>query len=179
MVAEYYLADFQPDDSVIREIGLDTGKVIVVMRTPPDVALYHRFHNPIFMDVLRKLAARNDVEVVLLPRTPEQRKEVLQFGFRNVFIPERAVDAQSLIYYADLVISAGGTMNREAVALNTPVYTLFSGKMGAIDTRLIAEGRMMRLTDPAQVIIEKKSVYKRGQTRDINTLLNKIREIAR
>lgn len=176
---EYYLADFQPDDSVITEIGLNTSNIIVVMRTPPDVALYHRFHNPIFMDVLRKLAARDDVEVVLLPRTPEQRKEVLAFGFKNVFIPKRAVDAQSLIYYSDLVISAGGTMNREAVALNTPVYTLFSGKMGAIDTRLIAEGRMMRLTDPEQVEIKKKSAYEQGQTRDINVLLNKIKEIAR
>ncbi|MBE0447872.1 MAG: DUF354 domain-containing protein [Actinobacteria bacterium] len=176
---EYYLADFQPDKSVIREIGLDINKIIIVMRTPPDVALYHRFHNPIFMDVLRKLAARDDVEVVLLPRTPEQREEVLKFGFKNVFIPERAVDAQSLIYYSDLVISAGGTMNREAVALNTPVYTLFSGKLGAIDTRLIAEGRMMRLTDPELIDIKKKSAYRKGQTRDISVLLNKIKEVTR
>lgn len=176
---EYYLADFQPDTSVAEEIGLDVSKIIVVMRTPPDVALYHRFHNPIFIDVLRKLAARDDVEVVLLPRTPDQREEVLKLGFKNVFIPERAVDAQSLIYYSDLVISAGGTMNREAVALNTPVYTLFSGKMGAIDTRLIEEGRMMKLTDPDKIDIKKKLVYRQGATRDINVLLDKIKEIAR
>jgi len=96
-----------------------------------------------------------------------------------VFIPEKAVDAQSLIYYSDLVISAGGTMNREAVALNTPVYTLFSGKMGAIDTHLIAEGRMKKLTDPEQIDIKKKDVYSQGQTRDINLLLDKMKEIAR
>jgi len=176
---EYYLADFKPDEAVIKEIGLDINKIIIVLRTPPDVALYHRFHNPIFMDVLRKLGRRGDVEVVLLPRTPEQRKEVLGMGFTNVFIPEKAVDAQSLIYYSDLVISAGGTMNREAVALNTPVYTLFSGKMGAIDTHLIAEGRMKKLTDPEQIDIKKKDVYSQGQTRDINLLLDKMKEIAR
>jgi len=176
---EYYLADFEPDDTVVKEIGLDRGKIIVVMRTPPDVALYHRFHNPIFMDVLKKLAARDDVQVVMLPRTPEQREEVLGLGLANVFIPDKAVDAQSLIYYSDLVISAGGTMNREAVALNTPVYTLFEGKMGAIDTCLIAEGRMKKLNDPQELVIAKKPAYGQGKTRDINVLLDKIKEIAR
>ncbi|MDP2210382.1 MAG: DUF354 domain-containing protein, partial [Candidatus Aquicultor sp.] len=176
---EYYLADFEADDAVVNEIGLDRDKIIVVMRTPPDVALYHRFHNPIFMDVLKKLAARDDVQVVMLPRTPEQREEVLELGLANVFIPDKAVDAQSLIYYSDLVISAGGTMNREAVALNTPVYTLFEGKMGAIDTCLIAEGRMKKLNDPQELVIAKKPAYGQGKTRDINVLLDKIKEIAR
>lgn len=176
---EYYLADFKPDDLVIKEIGLDVNKVIVVMRTPPDVALYHRFHNPIFMDVLRRLAERDDVEVVLLPRIPEQREEIKKLGFKNVFIPERAVDAQSLIYYSDLVISAGGTMNREAVALKTPVYTLFSGKMGAIDMHLIAEGKMAKLEDPKQVEIRKKQAYGQGERRDINVLLGKMKAVAK
>lgn len=176
---EYYLADFKPDESVIKHIGLDINKVIVVMRTPPDVALYHRFHNPIFMDVLRRLAERDDVEVVLLPRIPEQREEVKKLGLKNVFIPERAVDAQSLIYYSDLVISAGGTMNREAVALNTPVYTLFSGKMGAIDRYLIAKGKMIKLEDPGQLAIKKKQAYGQGKRRDINILLDKVKAVAR
>ena len=176
---EYYLADFQPDESVISEVGLDINKIIVVMRTPPDVALYHRFHNPIFLDVLRRLANRDDVEVVLLPRTPEQREEVLRLGFKNVFIPERAVDAQSLIYYSDLVISAGGTMNREAVALKTPVYTLFSGKMGAIDRSLIAEGRMMKLDSPDQIELKKKEAFGQGRVRSIDVLLDKILEVAK
>ena len=64
-------------------------------------------------------------------------------------MPAQAVDAQSLIAYADVVVSAGGTMNREAVALGTPVYTIFSGRMGAVDERLIAEGRLRPLVDPA------------------------------
>ena len=68
----------------------------------------------------------------------------------SLIVPERAIDAQSLIAYADLVVSAGGTMNREAVALGTPVYTIFSGRMGAVDERLIADGRLRPLADPAR-----------------------------
>jgi uncharacterized protein len=66
-------------------------------------------------------------------------------------VPDRAIDAQSLVAYADLVVSAGGTMNREAVALGTPVYTSFEGRLGAVDERLITEGRLRRLYSPDQV----------------------------
>jgi predicted glycosyltransferase len=72
-------------------------------------------------------------------------------------VPEGAVDGQSLVAGADLVVSAGGTMNREAVALGTPVYTTFEGRLGAVDERLIAEGRMRRLTDAAEVMVTKRA----------------------
>jgi uncharacterized protein len=77
---------------------------------------------------------------VVLPRTPEQRAEL-----RDFIVPERAIDAQSLMAYADIVVSAGGTMNREAVALGTPVWTTFEGRLGAVDEALIADGRLRRL----------------------------------
>ena len=86
---------------------------------------------------------REQAQVVVLPRTPEQRAELAAAG--GFIVPERAIDAQSLIAYADLVVSAGGTMNREAVALGTPVWTTFEGRLGAVDERLIAEGRLRRL----------------------------------
>jgi hypothetical protein len=95
------------------------------------------------LDRLREAAAREGVQPVVLPRVAAQRAELRDVpGF---VVPERAIDAQSLIAYADLVISAGGTMNREAVALGVPVYTTFEGRPGAVDERLIAEGRMHRL----------------------------------
>jgi predicted glycosyltransferase len=72
-------------------------------------------------------------------------------------VPERAIDAQSLIAYADLVISAGGTMNREAVALGVPVYTTFQGRLGAVDERLIAQGRMRRLDEPDSLALDKRA----------------------
>ena len=150
---EYYLADFEPDPAVLDELGLDRVRPLVVVRTPPSVSLYHRFEHDTFGAVLAKLR-EGDAQAVVLPRTPEQRAELAKAG--GFTIPERAIDAQSLIAYADLVVSAGGTMNREAVALGTPVYSSFEGRLGAVDERLIAEGRLRRLTDPAQVVVEKR-----------------------
>jgi predicted glycosyltransferase len=139
---EYYLAGFEPDEAVLGELGLARERPLVVVRTPPAVSLYHRFENPLFAAVLERMAA-DDVEAVVLPRTPEQRAELAAAG--GLVVPEHAVDAQSLVAYADLVISAGGTMNREAVALGTPVYTTFEGRLGAVDEWLMREGRLRRL----------------------------------
>src|SRR5204863_3242060 len=136
---EYYLADFEPDGSVLGELGLDAAKPIAVVRTPPAVSLYHRFENPLFAAVLERLRG---AQAVVLPRTLEQREELARAG--GFVVPERAIDAQSLIAFADLVISAGGTMNREAVALGTPVYTTFEGRLGAVDEELLREGRLRK-----------------------------------
>jgi uncharacterized protein len=146
---EYYLADFEPDPAVLAELGLDPALPIAVVRTPPAVSLYHRFENPLFGQVLDRLRGQ---QTVVLPRTPEQRAELDGF-----IVPERAIDAQSLVAYADLVISAGGTMNREAVALGTPVWTTFEGRPGAVDDVLIAAGRLRRLTRAADVTLEKRA----------------------
>jgi uncharacterized protein len=145
---EYYLADFEPDPAVLAELALDPERPIVVVRTPPAVSLYHRFENDLFGAVLERVRG---TQAVVLPRTPQQRAELRQSG--GFVVPERAIDAQSLIAYADLVVSAGGTMNREAVALGTPVFTVFEGRLGAVDERLIAEGRLRRLERPEQVQI--------------------------
>jgi len=153
---EYYLADFEPDDAVLGELGLERERPLVVMRTPPEVSLYHRFENPLFRRVLERLAGA-DIQAVVLPRTPEQRDEVRRLG--PFVVPEHAVDAQSLVAFADLVISAGGTMNREAVALGTPVYTTFEGRLGAVDEALLREGRLRRLTDPDEVSLERRSEH--------------------
>jgi predicted glycosyltransferase len=147
---EYYLADFEPDPAVLGELGLERDRPLVVVRTPPDLSLYHRFENPLFGQVLDRLAA-SDAQTVVLPRTPGQRAELGAF-----IVPEHAVDAQSLVAYADLVISAGGTMNREAVALGTPVFTTFEGKLGAVDEALLREGRLRKLEDPGQIQIGRR-----------------------
>ena len=148
---EYYLADFEPDPAVLEELGLDPERPIAVVRTPPDVSLYHRFENPMFRDALERL---RDVQTVVLPRTSGQRAELEERGF---VVPPRAIDAQSLVAYADLVISAGGTMNREAVALGTPVYTTFEGRLGAVDERLLVQGRLLRLSNPSELRVEKRA----------------------
>jgi len=149
---EYYLADFAPDPAVLAELGVDAGQPLAVVRTPPAVSLYHRFEHPLFAALLERLRAQ--AQTVVLPRTPGQRAELAERGF---VVPERAVDAQSLIAYADLVVSAGGTMNREAVALGTPVWTTFEGRLGAVDERLIAEGRLRRLVAAEEVEVVKRT----------------------
>jgi predicted glycosyltransferase len=148
---EYYLADFVPDSAVLRELALDPARPIALVRTPPDVSLYHRFENDLFASVLRRLhaAAEDGVQTVVLPRVDSQREELRRAG--GFVVPEHAIDAQSLISHADIVISAGGTMNREAVALGTPVYTTFQGRLGAVDERLIEEGRL-RMLDSADAL---------------------------
>ena len=92
----------------------------------------------------------------MLPRTDEQREHVRSLALPSVLLPERAVDAQSLIAAADLVVSAGGTMNREAVALGVPVYTTFGGRLGGVDEALIREGRLTPLSDPAALELRKR-----------------------
>ncbi|MBV8999753.1 MAG: DUF354 domain-containing protein [Solirubrobacterales bacterium] len=148
---EYYLADFDPDPGILSRLGLERTRPIAVVRTPPEVSLYHRFENDVFAGVLDRLTGE---QTVVLPRTAEQRAELRLAG--SFIVPAHAIDAQSLIAFADVVVSAGGTMNREAVALGTPVYTVFEGRLGAVDERLIAEGRLRRLRSPDELEIVKR-----------------------
>jgi predicted glycosyltransferase len=149
---EYYLADFEPAEAVLEELAIDPRRALVVVRTPPAAALYHRFENELFDALVRELASAwraQGVQSVVLPRTPDQRALLQRTpGLR---VPERAVDAQSLIAYASLVISAGGTMNREAVALGTPVVSTFQGALGAVDHELVRSGRMRLVSDPGEL----------------------------
>jgi predicted glycosyltransferase len=153
---EYYLAGFEPDPAVPAALGLDGSVIGLVLRPPADLALYHRFENPLFDQVVEALGRRDDVRCVVLPRTPAQAERIRGLGLPSRVVPERAVDGQSLVAGADLVVSAGGTMNREAVVLGTPVYTTFAGRLGGVDERLISEGRLRPLERAEDLIIERR-----------------------
>jgi uncharacterized protein len=153
---EYYLYDFEPDPAALAELELDRERTLVVLRPPPDVSLYHRHANPLFPQTLDRLGSLDSVHAVVIPRTVEQRDFVRSLALPSVVVPEHAVDAQSLIAFADLVVSAGGTMNREAVALGVPVYTTFGGRRGGVDEKLIREGRLRPLTDPGALDLSKR-----------------------
>jgi len=155
---EYYLSAFEPDTTVPGSLGIDTSRPWAVVRTPPAVALYHRVENDLFGQALELLS---DHQAVVLPRTPEQREQLSDVP--GLIIPEQAVDAQSLIALADLVISAGGTMNREAVALGTPVLTVFAGRLGAVDEHLLETGQLGQLTEPQQAIPVRNSNAQRPE----------------
>ena len=128
---------------------------------------------PLFAQVLERLGRDESAHAVVLPRTAEQREQIRALGLPSLHVPEHAVDAQSLVALADLVVSAGGTMNREAVALGTPVYTTFAGKLGAVDEALIREGRLRPLTDAAAIELRKREPGGAGRVhRDPRLLLD-------
>jgi predicted glycosyltransferase len=170
---EYYLAGFEPDPSVLDLLGLDRERVLAVVRTPPEVSLYHRHGNPLFLDVLRRLGGDAGVQAVVFPRTHEQRATLAALNLPSLVLPEQAVDAQSLIALSDLVVSAGGTMNREAAALGVPVYTTFAGRIGAVDETLVREGRLRSLQSADELRLEKRNPARGRQVlRDPASLLD-------
>jgi uncharacterized protein len=151
---ELYLAGFQPDTRVLDELELDPRKVIAVFRPPPEGALYHRTANDRFDELLGLALRQETVEVVLLPRTAEQRSRYATLKPGRV--PERTVDGASLLALADLVIGAGGTMNRESAVLGTPTYTVFAGRLAAVDAELMRMGRLRDLLAPGSPLFEKR-----------------------
>ena len=163
---EYYLADFEPDPAILERLGVDGGKVVVVLRPPPDVSLYHRHSNPLFPQTLDHLGRDDGVQAVVIPRTDAQRAYVERLALPSVVLPERAVDAQSLIAASDLVVSAGGTMNREAVALGVPVYTTYGGRLGGVDELLIRERKLVPLTNPRALELRKRDAAAERVRRD-------------
>jgi predicted glycosyltransferase len=142
---------------VLDELLVNRERTLVVVRTPPDVSLYHRRSNPFFPRLLAYLGREQGVHAVVLPRSREQRDYVRGLALPSVIVPDRAVDAQSLIALADLVVSAGGTMNREAAALGVPVYTTYGGRLGGVDEMLLREGRLKPLTDPRALELDKRA----------------------
>jgi hypothetical protein len=153
---EYYLSDFEPDEGVLDRLAVDRARLLITVRPPPDVSLYHRKSNPLFPQVLSHIGHDPDVHAVVLPRTEAQRGTVRALGYPSLIVPDGAEDGQSLVALADLVISAGGTMNREAVALGTPVYTTYGGRLGGVDEQLIRDGRLRPLTDPRAIELRKR-----------------------
>jgi uncharacterized protein len=169
---EYYLADFEPDLDVLEQLGLDRERILVVVRTPPDVALYHRTSNELFPQLLDRLGRREDTQAIVIPRTPDQRDAVRRLNLPSLIVPEGAVDAQSLIASSDLVVSAGGTMNREAAALGVPVYTTFRGRVGGVDEALMRDGRLRPLSDAGALELMRREGRSERVRRDPDVLLD-------
>jgi len=171
---EYYLSEFEPDRELFDRLGVDAERVVVIVRPPPDVSLYHRKSNPLFPQVLEYLGSDEGVHAVVMPRTAAQRQYVRELGLPSVIVPDGAIDGQSAVALADLVVSAGGSMNREAVALGTPVYTTYGGRLGGVDEMLIREGRLRPLTDPRAIEVVKRPQHDPSERRDPGLLVDMI-----
>jgi uncharacterized protein len=167
---EYYLAGFEPDESVPGELGVDRERILAIVRTAPSYALYlGGSENELLPRVLQRLVDEG-AQVVVLARTDEQRRRLRELD-AGLIVPERAVDGRSLAALADLVVSAGGTMIREAAVLGTPVWSIFEGRPGAVDEQLEREGRVRFLRDPAELIVAKATERRPLGRRDPAELL--------
>jgi uncharacterized protein len=143
---ELYLEGFRAEPAVLDELGLDRDRVIAVFRPPPEGALYHRMANARFDELLSQAVAEEGVQVVVLPRTADQAERYRRVS-PEVRVPSKAVDGRSLLAFSDVVVGAGGTMNREAAILGAPTYTVFAGRLAAVDTALVGQGLMVDLRE--------------------------------
>jgi predicted glycosyltransferase len=164
---EVYLHRFRPDPAVLDELGLGRDETFFVARPSPAGAAYHQFENPLFDRALAQVLGRGRTRVVLLPRRPEDVREYAGIPAERQIVPERAVDTRSLLHYATALLGAGGTMNREAALLGTPVFGMYAGRLAALDRRLIREGRLRPLPDdPATFEAELSELAAGGRRRE-------------
>lgn len=165
--------------------GLDAEKPLLVLRPPPDLAAYHRFENVLWAPLLRYLSEQDAASVLVLPRTKEQAARLAAQVEKGVVIADRAIAPAVLLSHADAVITAGGTMAREAAALGIPAYTVFAGRRGGVDTRLIAEGRLVEISaieDFDRIRFEKRGRDGRGdlarEQKRVSWLANLVEQVA-
>jgi len=173
---DVYIHQLRPDYSLRTQLGLDETDLVVTVRPPATEAHYHNSEAEVLLKgVLELLTQRPDVRVVLVPRNEIQAQTLrMQWGTwiadRKIVIPEHVVNGLNLIWLSDLVISGGGTMNREAAALGVPVYSIFRGKIGAVDRCLAEKGRLTLIESLEDV--HTKIVIKRrtqGQGLQVNS----------
>jgi predicted glycosyltransferase len=163
---DVYLADFQPAPAFaaeLCELRCSPDNVLVLMRPPAHDALYHRFQNKLFDEALALLLGQPKVQVVLLPRNETQRATYAARANDRLIVPAKPLDGANLIAASDLVISAGGTINREAAALGVPVASIYQGQWAAVDEELVNEGRLQRIAgieDLRKLTIQRKSSSK-------------------
>jgi predicted glycosyltransferase len=145
---DVYVPRFRPDPNIFRELNISEGRLIAMLRPPANEAHYHNPESDIlFAEVLRFLGSQSNVVAVTLPRNERQAARLRSqwddlIKSDKMIIPEHPLDGLNLVWFSDFVVSGGGTMNREAAALGVPVYSVFRGKIGAVDQYLVREGRL-------------------------------------
>ncbi|MBN1308719.1 MAG: DUF354 domain-containing protein [Chitinispirillaceae bacterium] len=155
---DVYVPDFVPDESLRRQFGISREDIMVTIRPPATEAHYH---NPeaeqLLRTVIKHLIASSETRIIMLPRNDRQKETIVRewhtlFADKKIRIPLQVVDGLNLIWNSDLVISGGGTMNREAAALLVPVYSIFRGPLGSVDRYLEQEKRLFMLRSEEEVV---------------------------
>ena len=174
-----YLSPDTPGEDLRESLGAAPDSVLVVLRPPATMSAYHQFENALFDQVLEYIGTRGNVVAVVLPRTAAQAADLLPRLPSNASVPANILDAPSLIKSADLIISAGGTMNREAAVLGTPAYTIFAGQQGAVDDDLIVRGLLMRAEKPEDIAFVRKRPGAGWRVENRDIIIDELFAIAR
>jgi hypothetical protein len=170
---DVYAPSFRPDPSIKRLLGIDEQQLMVTLRPPATEAHYHKPESDVLLDAVFEMIAQTpNLKVVLVPRTGKQELELRTrwaalFESGKMIVPKQVVSGLDLIWFSDVVISGGGTMNREAAALGVPVYSIFGGKMGAVDDFLAKQGRLILLQNADEVRTKLKLVRRNIGTRSV------------
>jgi predicted glycosyltransferase len=182
---DVYVPFFKPDNSLRSFLGIKEHEILVSIRPPATEAHYHNPESePLFETIINKFGHNELVRMIVLPRGNSQ-KELIKDKWSDLIrkekliIPEKVIDGLNLIWASDLVISGGGTMNREASALHVPVYSIFRGKIGAVDRFLVQDGRLTlieNLEDIKKITLIRRSQYASlsPTTQTLDTIVNHI-----
>ncbi len=168
---DVYVPRFVPDPSIRSQLGLQQDDIVVTMRPPAREAHYHNPQSDeLFEAAVEYLSKKPELQLVVLPRNDKQAMWLRErwpdlFSAGKMRIPEKVVDGLNLIWHSDLVISGGGTMNREAASLDVPVYSIFRGKIGAVDQYLSKTGRLALLQSVEDLQTRILPVRRRRPTR--------------
>ena len=175
---DVYVPNFRPNPAILKELGLNRDEIIVIMRPPATEAHYHNPQSEeLFNATIEILTKIDNTRIILLPRN-ERQTAIIKKLWHNwcsngkIIIPSKVVDGLNLIWHSDLVISGGGTMNREAAALGVPVYSIFRGKIGEVDRYLSKTGRLT-LIESAEAINKKIKLIHRDRKEGLSQINNK------
>jgi predicted glycosyltransferase len=185
---DVYVPYFKPDPALLRDLHIRASDILVTIRPPATEAHYHNPESEVlFVKAVEYLSAKPDLQMIILPRSESQREWIRRewtslCDTGKIHMPSAVVDGLNLIWHSDLVISGGGTMNREAAALNVPVYSIFRGKIGAVDDYLSKDGRLSMIESiddiEKKIILRKRfpSSFENGnrENRALNTILGVI-----
>ena len=186
---DVYVPRFNPQAEILNDLDIDGEKINVLMRPPADEAHYHNPQSEILFDeIINYLASKPNVRLIIVPRSIAQKKLLYlkykkYFELNLLYIPEIVVNGLNLIWHCDLVISGGGTMNREAVALGVPVYSIFRGEIGEVDKLLNKKGKLILIKDKkdyCKIELKKRSIrtmYSNLNSLALHTITKNIEQI--
>jgi predicted glycosyltransferase len=171
---DVYLSRFRPDQELRARLGISPEALLVTVRPPATEAHYHNPESEkLLTEALRRFVDDADATIILLPRNKRQENELRSAWAKNIasgkiLILDHVEDGLNLIWNSDLVISGGGTMNREAAAMGVSVYSIFRGKIGAVDRYLVDHGRLVLLETVGDIRTKVKAVRRLKSTQRFN-----------